>query len=129
MEVVTGSKRRKLQAAGIDEDEGRVLISLLPDGVLGDIITLLPPEEGARTQALSRRWRPLWRSSPLNLNAVVVNSDEEEELVRLASGILSSHQGRTRRFSLHWYEEDDISWSRRLLAVTVDGWLRLSAPP
>jgi hypothetical protein len=60
---------------------------------------------------------------------VVVNSDEEEELVRLASGILSSHQGRTRRFSLHWYEEDDISWSRRLLAVTVDGWLRLSAPP
>ncbi|CAL5052061.1 unnamed protein product [Urochloa decumbens] len=125
MEAVTTSKRRKLQAAGIEEDEGRDLISLLPDGVLGDIITLLLPEEGARTQALSRRWRRLWRSSPLNLNVVLANDNEEEELVRLASRILSAHQGRTRRFSLHWYEFDDISWSRRLLAVTADGWLRL----
>nr|TKW20614.1 hypothetical protein SEVIR_4G100800v2 [Setaria viridis] len=55
MEVVTGAKRRKLQAAGIEDDEDHDFISLLPDGVLGDIITLLPLEEGARTQASSCR--------------------------------------------------------------------------
>ncbi|CAL5010127.1 unnamed protein product [Urochloa decumbens] len=69
------------------------LISRLPDDILGEVITLLPAAEGARTQLLSRRWRPLWRSAPLNLEA---------ETFTAAAAILSGHRGGPpcRRFSL-----------------------------
>ncbi|KAF8669988.1 hypothetical protein HU200_051173 [Digitaria exilis] len=68
------------------------LISLLPDDILGAVITLLPAAEGARTQILSRRWRPLWRSAPLNLKAKTLAD---------AEGILASHRGGPcRRLSL-----------------------------
>ncbi|KAK1665897.1 hypothetical protein QYE76_054056 [Lolium multiflorum] len=83
-------------------------ISNLPDAVLGTIVSLLPTRDGCRTQALSRRWRPIWRSAPLNLEA---DRGFSEQLV---SKILSGHLGPARRISLnkirrlpHRYQTDD----------------------
>ncbi|XP_037472637.1 F-box/FBD/LRR-repeat protein At3g26920-like [Triticum dicoccoides] len=97
-------------------------ISRLPDAVLGIIVSLLPTKEGARTQIISRRWRPLWRSAPLNL---VV----DYKIINLVPKILSEHRGPARRFSI-----EDCCVEGRLGSYTrsiytedcydkIEGWL------
>ncbi|XP_047087662.1 putative F-box/FBD/LRR-repeat protein At5g44950 [Lolium rigidum] len=91
------------------------LISLLPDEILGTIISLLHIEEGARTAILSRRWRHLWRSSPLNL-------DDGSHLWflpnarQVASKILSEHQGDGRCLKV-----------RHIYGADFDGWIKSPA--
>jgi hypothetical protein len=95
------------------------LISRLPDDVLGAIISFLPTKDGARTQVLSRRWRPLWRSSaPLNLVADgnLVTGDSQKRIA-VISKILSDHPGPARCFLLR-----DIFFPISL--GQIDGWLR-----
>ncbi|KAM3406462.1 hypothetical protein ACQJBY_000510 [Aegilops geniculata] len=90
------------------DDAGSVdHIGRLPDAVLCSIVSLLPTKEGARTQVISRRWRPLWRSAPLNLVMNQELNSHDHSLVDLTSKrddliskILSVHPGPTRRFSL-----------------------------
>ncbi|WVZ98642.1 hypothetical protein U9M48_044052 [Paspalum notatum var. saurae] len=106
--VVTGVKKRWLAEEEREED----LISRLPDDVLGDIVSLLPTKDGARTQVLSSRWRHLWRSAPLNLD--LQHEPQPAAGRRILDseipGILSSHRGPGRRFSIAaQYTPSDIT--------------------
>ena len=112
MGVVTRAQAKTMKSQQPDSGEppprgggeagGPDLISLLPDEILGSVISLLPTEEGARTQILSRRWRPLWRSAPLNLEVGFVGDvrGDDERLASNLLTLLSAHEAPVRRFSL-----------------------------
>ncbi|KAG0542662.1 hypothetical protein BDA96_02G124200 [Sorghum bicolor] len=96
------------------------LISRLPDEVLGTVISLLPTKDDDRTQAVSRRWRPLWRAAPLNLGAGSDLSRQDRKRIGIVSKILSKHPGPARRFALPYIRLRD-RYAR------IGGWLRSRA--
>ncbi|KAG2639576.1 hypothetical protein PVAP13_2KG002400 [Panicum virgatum] len=110
--VTRAARKRRLE----EEERLRDHISGLPDAVLGEIVSLLPTKEGARTQALSSRWRHIWASASLpllDLRGESITSDE-------VSRILSSHRGPVRRFFVRVVPREGG-------AATLDGWLRSPA--
>ncbi|KAJ1288901.1 hypothetical protein BS78_02G123700 [Paspalum vaginatum] len=132
MEEDTPTASKKIKPDGIDGqgppeignsaggDESLDFIGRLPDEVLGTIISLLPTKDGARTQAISRRWRPLWRATPLNLDAGSDLTGQDRKCVLFVSKILADHPGPARRFKLPGFR-------LRNRYAKVDGWLRSRA--
>uniref|UniRef100_A0ACD5TY16 Uncharacterized protein n=1 Tax=Avena sativa TaxID=4498 RepID=A0ACD5TY16_AVESA len=96
-----GASARRSRKRARDGGHGGDLISNLPDDILGTIISLLPTKDGARTQAIARRWRPLWRSAPLNLHVYFRLCFDEFRRPSVVSKILSDHKGPARRFVYH----------------------------
>ncbi|KAF6992426.1 hypothetical protein CFC21_009414 [Triticum aestivum] len=120
------------------------LISRLPDAVLGTVVSLLPTKDGARTQALSRRWRHLWRSAdaPLNLAAAPDLAGDDDSLAALVSRILSGHPGPARRLSLRlafspdslgeadgWFRSASLAGLQDLEVTNLDWGSHYSLPP
>ncbi|XBI41692.1 hypothetical protein VPH35_126126 [Triticum aestivum] len=118
-------KKRMFERAGDQESPpgsgsiGLDLIGALPDAVLCTIISLLPTKNGARTQAVARRWRPLWRSAPLNLVADRDLSGNKRKRVAYVSKILAKHPGPALRL--------DLPSIHQSLYGKVNRWLRSQA--
>ncbi|CAN6196722.1 unnamed protein product [Urochloa humidicola] len=136
-DVTAGKLEMNTEVEQEEEAPDPDLISGLPDGILGEIVSFLPTKDGARTQVLSRRWLPLWRAAPLNVDVAGyigsgggggvgcwrcrwrVSTDK-------ITHILSKHGGGPggRRFSAPLECSFDLAAG---YADTLDGWLRSPA--
>ena len=96
MENGAANKRRRGELEPQATPAGLDFISSLPDDMLRVIISLLPIKYGARTTVLSRRWRPLWKSSPLDLIDTHELCHGYRKSLDAFSKILGSHLGPTR---------------------------------
>ncbi|KAE8767056.1 F-box/LRR-repeat protein [Hordeum vulgare] len=117
MEAAAGSTRKEQLRSGDCDETAGDRISHLPDDVLGAIISLLPTRHGGRTQALSRRWRHLWRSAPLNLEVTCPPYFLPTSVpVSSVAKIIAQHPGPARRFCFQHLLAGD-------LCAEVESWL------
>uniref|UniRef100_A0A0E0Q6M0 F-box domain-containing protein n=1 Tax=Oryza rufipogon TaxID=4529 RepID=A0A0E0Q6M0_ORYRU len=105
--LATGSRRGRshvpppLGVRGDGGEEGVDFVSHLPDAVLGIIISLLPSKDGGKTRTLSKWWRPVWRTAPLNLDAGdLAPGANGAALAVLLTQIPLAHAGPVRRFCI-----------------------------
>ncbi|KAM0887333.1 hypothetical protein ACQ4PT_029141 [Festuca glaucescens] len=129
------SNHAALSALGPPPQDGDDRISDLPDQILRDIVSRLPVKDGARTAALSCRWRGVWRSTPLVLidsDLLLVGSGSEDLQVASAdarrvayavSCILAAHPGPFRCVHLicSYHEEYPDLLTRWLQLLAVKG--------
>ena len=96
MENGAANKRRRGELEPQATPAGLDFISNLPDDMLRVIISLPPIKYGARTTLLSRRWRPLWNSSTLDLIDTHKLYHGYRKSLDAFSKILGSHLGPTK---------------------------------
>ena len=96
MDNEAANKRRRVEKEPQATPAGIDFISSLPDDMLTVIISLLPIKDGARTTVLSRRWRSLWNSSPIDLIDTHELYHGSRKSLDAFSKILGSHLGPTR---------------------------------
>ena len=96
MENGAANKRRRGKLEPQATPAGLDLISSLPDDKLRVIISLLQIKYGARTTLVSRRWRPLWNSSPLDCIDTHELCHGYRKSLDVFSKILGSHLGPTK---------------------------------
>ncbi|KAL6841028.1 hypothetical protein ACP4OV_028997 [Aristida adscensionis] len=126
--------------AALPEPHGGVdRLSRLPDALLGDIVSRLPVKDAARTAALSRRWRPVWRSAPLALTdahllpgggagagdgiPVSLARADSRAVAAAVSRVLAAHPGpfRTVHLACCLMDEHRDSLARWLQHLAVKG--------
>ncbi|XP_047056084.1 putative F-box/FBD/LRR-repeat protein At5g44950 [Lolium rigidum] len=113
------SRKRKFHLVDDQVPSDGDFISRLPDHLLDTILLRIPTKERVRTQAISRRWRPLWRSTPLDLVADYELKSKGRFTVDLIHKIISEHPGPARRFSLRLFTTDCYH--------KIVGWIRSRA--
>ncbi|TVU42510.1 hypothetical protein EJB05_08921 [Eragrostis curvula] len=136
--AVSPAARLASAVAARAPDDGVDRIGRLPDQILRDVVSRLPAKDAARTGALARRWRGLWRSAPLVLVDEHVLPDRlpsarmatggddvvSKAVVAAVSRILAAHQGPIRSFHLtrgHMasHEAEAERWLKLLAAKGV----------
>ena len=85
------------------------------------IISLLPIKYGAWTTVLSRRWRPLWNSSPLDLIDTHELCHGYRKSLDAFSKILGSHLGPTRGLRMRKFRSNGKDRAK------LDDWFRSPA--
>ena len=121
MENGAANKRRRGELEPQATPAGLDLISSLPDDMLRVIISLLPIKYGARTTVLSRRWRPLWNSSPLDLIDTHELCHGYRKSLDAFSKILGSHLGPTRGLRMGKFRSNGKDRAK------LDDWFRSPA--
>ena len=121
MENRATNKRRRSELESQATPVGLDFISSLPDGMLTVIISLLPIKYGARTTLLSRRWRLLWNSSPLNLIDTHELCHGYRKSLDAFSKILGSHLGPNKGVRMGKFRSNGKDRAK------LDDWFR--SPP
>ena len=121
MENRAANKRRRGELEPQATPASLDLISSLPDDMLRVIISLLPIKYGAWTTLLSRRWRPLWNSSPLDLIDTHELCHGYRKSLDAFSKILGSHLGPTKGLRMGKFHSDGKDRAK------LDEWFRSPA--
>ena len=93
VENMVANKQRRDEKEPEATPAGLEFIRNLLDDMLTVIISLLPIKYGARTTALSRRWRPLWLLTPVGLLDAHELCHGYRQSLDAFSEILGSHHG------------------------------------